>query len=338
MQVEVEVRHRHRRGVACGGGRTLDAVEAHAVVPDGRSVGDDANLEECLDDREQPLEHPRQREVGLDLFLAVGITRLLQALAGVGHVPGLQVRQAELGRSEAAQLVQVALGVGARACSQVAQEADDFLRRARHLRHERQHGVARVAEEPGLLLSQREYFSHQRGVVAFGGPPLAGSCDVGAVHGLARGAVAQVLHRRQVARRVQRQAPAFDARCVGRGARGGFGIVGQPFELGFVQVQAPAVGRVEHVLRELLRQLGQARADLRVAFACSPLQSRAREHEVAHRMIERATSRLGHGVSALVQGLVAGEQAFIGGEPCVERGHRTELRVVGGAQVCRVSH
>ena len=108
VQVQVELADQLRPLAAA-----LDAEEAHAVVPDRRAVGADAHVEQRLDHAEQALQHARLGEVLLDLLLAEGVARLLQLLGGEGHVPGLQVGQAELARGEFAQLGQVALGEAA---------------------------------------------------------------------------------------------------------------------------------------------------------------------------------------------------------------------------------
>ena len=103
MQVEVELGDEH--GCAVGRLRSvrgpLDAVEAHAVVPQRRLVFADRHAEERFDDAEQALQHAWQREVRLHVLLAVGKALLAQALGGEGDVPGLKILKAQFGQSKA---------------------------------------------------------------------------------------------------------------------------------------------------------------------------------------------------------------------------------------------
>ncbi len=198
-RVGVEVELREQLAAA------LDAVEAHVGVPGRRAVGADRDFEDRLDDPQQALEHARLGQVLAHFLVAERVARLLEPLAGVGQVPGLQLGDAELGRGVSAQLGEVALGIGARAPRQVTQEAQHLLGAVGHLGHQRQVRVRAVAEQARLLGAQLEQLAHRRAVVERGIAEIARARRVGTVQLLAQRAVVRVLHQRLVAGRAQRQ-------------------------------------------------------------------------------------------------------------------------------------
>ena len=269
----------------------LDAEEAHAGVPHGRAVGPDAHLEQRLDDAEQALEHLGLGEVLLHLLVAERIAGLLQLLAGVGHVPRLQVGQAELVAGEVAQLLQVALGVRTGPPRQVAQELHHLLRRVGHLRHQRHLCIAGVAQQPGLFLAQRQQLAHGGAVVERRRAELAGARDVGRVQRLAQRAVVAVLQHGEVAGEVQSELVALLAFGLRGGPRGFLRVVGHAGHLGCAGVVRVTVGRVEHVLGELLPQRRQLFLHLLETLLGGALQLGARQHEVAHRVRQRLAAR-----------------------------------------------
>jgi len=318
----------------------FDAVEAHALMPDRCRVGADRHLEQRLDDAEQPLQHARLGQVLLHFLVAEGVARFLQPFAGPGEVPGLQLGQAQVSGGEGAQFGQVALGVRPRAAAQVAQEADHLLGRLRHLRHQRELAEAGVAQQRRFFVPQFQDLAHQAAVVEFGRAELAGAGVVGHVQGLAQRAVVAVHQQRPQAGRVQRQLEAGPALGLGRGAGGAADVGWHAVQARFVDIEREAVGGVQHMLGELLRQLGAALLDLRKALARRALQLGAAEHEVALRIGQRLAAR---GVQAgggrrRGQRLVLGVQPLVGAHAREEVGHARQHRGVGGAQFGRVGH
>ena len=317
----------------------LDAEEAHVRVPGGGMVLADGHFEQALDQFKQPLQHARRGEVLLELLFAEGIARFLEPLADEGPVPGLRVAQVQVLGRERAHFGEVALGIRAGAPREVAQETHHLLGRLRHLGHQRQGRVVRVAEQPGLLLTQREQFADDLGVVeasriALGLVGRAG--DVGAVQPLAHRAVARELHHRQVARRLEGELAALQPVGLRGVAGGAHHVVGHAVEFGLADHPGPGVGGVHRVLAELLAQRGHALLDLREALALSPLQLGAAEHEAAQRIAQRLLLR---GVQARgVDGLVLGVEPLVGAQARPELGHRGQGGVVGRAQFGRVGH
>ena len=133
--VGIEIEGRHLLAVAPHG------VVAHRVVPHRRGVGAQRHAEQPFDEVEEAVEDARHHEVGFQRLAAEGVALLLELLAGIGAVPGLQVRQGEFGGGEVAQLSQFSLGVRAGAACQVAHEGQHRLRRARHLGRQQRMGV-----------------------------------------------------------------------------------------------------------------------------------------------------------------------------------------------------
>ncbi len=326
--VEVQVELAHQRAAA------LDPVEADALVPRRRGGRDDPDLEQRLDDAEQPLEHLGQREVLAQLLVAERVAGLLQALAGERHVPALQVGDAQLLGGELAQLGEVGRGARTGAVSQVAQEGDHFGRRAGHLGHQREFREVAVAQQPGFFLAQFQQFADDRRVVALGRPGLARAGDVGGVERLAQRAVAAHLHHRQVAGEVQRELAALAPVGLRGRARDRDRVRGHAREIGLRHDQRVAVRGVEHVLRELARQLGVALLDGRIARLLRSAQVGATELEVTQPVGERLApdrAQIG-GAGAGGHGAVLGVQAFVGALSREELGDARQVLGVRGAQ------
>jgi hypothetical protein len=132
------------------------------------------------------------------------------------------------------------------------------------------------------------------------------------VERLAQLAVVGVLHGRQVARCLQRELAA----AVGRRRRGLQHVAaGTPARRPAGLGQRVAVGGVEHVLAELLAQLGQRAWIARSAHG-GALQFGAGQHEVAQRMVQRLRrgGRQAGRIGAGGDGLVLGVQALVGAQ------------------------
>src|SRR5690606_6657990 len=106
----------------------LDARMPHGL---GR-LPRDLDPEEILGEREEAGEHLRQREIASELLVRQCETLLAEPLGIERDVPRLEPSSGML-----TELREVALGVGLAAPGEIAQEADDLVDRARHLRRER---------------------------------------------------------------------------------------------------------------------------------------------------------------------------------------------------------
>ena len=309
-------------------------------MPHRRGVGADRHLEQRLDDVEQAFEHLGLGEVLFDLLIAEGVACFLELFAGVGHVPGLQIAQSELLARKVAQLGQIFFGVGARTSRQISQEVHHLLCRGRHLGHQRHLGVVLIAQQCRFFLAQAQQLAHHLGVVLLGSAQLAGSGRVGGVQPLAQGAFVAVLHDRKVAREMQRDLVprlAFGLCCrQGSLAR----IIGHATHFFIAGVVRITVGGVEHVLGELLRQIGLQLLKPLEALLGLALQVGTGQHEVAHGIAERLGPRRAEPAAGgtLRDGLVLGIQPLVGRMPARLLADLGQRRGVGRAQLGRVGH
>ena len=105
----------------------FNAVELNRRVPHGGGVTADRHFKQRLDNFEQARQHARRGEVLLDLLLAEGVARFLEALADEGPVPSLWVFETELCSGKVTQIGHVLLRIGARLAGQVTQKAHHLL-------------------------------------------------------------------------------------------------------------------------------------------------------------------------------------------------------------------
>ncbi len=158
-RVEIDVEAADERAVA-----PTDLVIAHGRMPNARwARGRDREIEQPVHDREQPVEHARQREVRPQLLLGEPQPLLAQTLRIERDVPRLERPARVLGQHR-----ELLLGDRPAAPREIAQELDHALGRVGHLGRERKLREAREAEQPRALVAQREDLLDQRPVV---GPP-----------------------------------------------------------------------------------------------------------------------------------------------------------------------
>ena len=301
----------------------------------------DRHPEEPFDQPEETVQHAGQRKVLLHLVVRERIARLLEGLAGIRNVPGLQLGQSQLLGRKGTQLGQIALGEGAGTPCQVTQELLHLGRGVGHLRHQRQLGVAGQAQKLRLFFAQRQDLLDQRGVVlraAFGRPG-----GIGTVERLAQAAVVRVLDDREVRRELQREAPARLALPFGVGPGGRNGIVGQARQtcLAFLRIghqQLEGVGGVQHVFRELLLQRGQLFLDGGKALACWRDQLGTAQPEVTQLVLD---GRLAGGIQRFMgragpECAVLLEERLILAHPGPELHHAWQVLIEGLAQLGRV--
>jgi len=338
--VEVELTNQLGALGACA----LDAEEAHGLVPHGGGVGLDLHLEQPFDQAEQALEHRGLGEVLFDLLIAESVAGFFELLAHKGHVPGLQVIQAQFAAGKVAQLGHVFLSVRTGALGQVTQEAHHLRRAVGHLGHQRHIGKAAVAQQAGFFLAQAQDVLHELRVVALSRAEFAGTGAVGAVHGLAQAAVGGVLHHRQVARHVQRELVAVFALRLGGSPGGVLHVLGHPHQFVGARVVREGIRGVHHMLRERLRLGGLFFLDGGEAGFGLALQFSTTQHEAAQGVVQRTlpgrTQALfwGQGVLSLVQGFVLGVQALIGPQTGVKLRHAGQVVVERRTQLGRVGH
>ncbi len=298
--------------------RALDAHAARVAVPGGDGRFGQAHVEQFFDDVEQAGQHTRFGEVLLHFVFGIGIARFAQAFRSKGHVPGLQLVQAQFARGVGLELGQVALRKRFGAGGQVTQKDGDFAGVARHAGLQAQRGVGAQAQQAGFFGAQRQQLFDQGGIVELGIALFGCHGAVAAIQRFAQRAVLRVLHHGQVAGHFQGQLPARLAVFFGGGAGGGQHIGRDAGQARFiVHQQRPGVDGVQHVLGKLLRRLRFAVGDLRVAFAVGALQFHAAQAEVAQRHVDDAAAhgrprcKVGRGGQTLVL-LV---QAFVQTDP-----------------------
>ena len=125
---------------------------------------DDPHAEQLLRDREQSLEHARQREVGAQLFLGDGKQLGLQLLRVVTDIPGIQRAAREF-----FELGKFGFRGGTRHAHQLAQKIEHGLVGRRHARRQRVGREVRKIQQARRLVAQREDLRHHFGVVEFSG-------------------------------------------------------------------------------------------------------------------------------------------------------------------------
>ena len=149
-------------GTRCG---ALDAVKPNAGVPDGRCVGANRHIKQRFDNLEQARQDLGCREVLLDLLFAESVARFLEFFSGIRQVPIFQCGQAQVRSGKFAQIRQVfdrkRFGLG----TQIAQKADDLIRRVGHFWHHRQFSKTGKAQQPGFFKAKLEYLLDQCRVV-----------------------------------------------------------------------------------------------------------------------------------------------------------------------------
>ena len=218
----------------------------------------DGDAEQPFGDLEQPAEHARQREVGPQLLLRHREPLALQPLGVEAHVPGGQ-RPAR----ERLELGELGTRGGARRGRQLVQERQYLLDAVRHAGGECVLGVVAEVEQPRRFVAAAQDLLHHRGVVpAPGGRPLVGGArGPGLVEVAPQRLGLRIRHHRHVGRLVQRQQPAGAPLLVGPAPRLLDERViqtGQLLRIG--DGPRPAVGRVQHVLLELVPAAASARA------------------------------------------------------------------------------
>ena len=142
------------------------------------------------------------------------------------------------------------------------------------------------------------------------------------------------LHHRQVAGDLQRELEALLAFGLRSGARGGLDVGQHASQFVFAGEVGKAVGGVQRVLAEFLRQVRQTLLDLGIARLGLARQLGAAQREVAQAVFQRL---LLLGIErGRVDGLVLGVKALVRAQPGEELGHARQGGVVGGAQLRRV--
>ena len=254
--VEVELADQRAR-------RVVDIEETHVLLPLRRPALADRDAIERLRHVEEPGEHLVLRKVAANFLVGERKALRLELLRGVGEVPRRELGESEVGPGERLELRVVAQGVRPGAAHEVAQEAEHFVDARRHVRRQRDFGKVRVAEQQRCFVAQLEEAPDHRTVV-----PCRRRAEVrrarriGAMQRGAQRAVVGVAQHRQIARHVQREFPAGIAIGFGRGARVGEHGIGHACQLVPVgDVERPIVGRIEHVVVESRRQLGQLIVD-----------------------------------------------------------------------------
>ena len=224
----------------------LDAEKADVLVPGWSRIRFDAHVVQRFGNMEEPSEHFRLGEVGLDLLRREVVSRLSQFFRGVGVIPGLERCQPQFRRCEGAQFGDILFGERLGFARQIVQKTQDLRHGFGHLGNQRYGGEVVVAEQQGLFFPQFEDTPDQRGVVEFRRAEFGGACGRGTVECRTQSAAVGELLHGPVRRHVQGEFPARFAvffRCFARGLddigreAGQIGFVGHEFGEGVSGVE-----------------------------------------------------------------------------------------------------
>ena len=313
-----------------------DGVVFHRRIPNRRArLFDYADAEQPLDQIEQARDRALQREVRAQHLLVELVERRPLLLGVIGDVPRLQLGCAGAFQAppEGQQLFVLAAEVGLGLMPQIVEKLLRPVAAVSHAVFQHQVGEIAVADQRRLLPPQIQDAADQRAVVPL---PADGASVVGAVDLLAGGGVIQVGHQRDVAGRLEREAPAGQA-LSRRALPGGLHRAGrQPGQLAFLgDDQIKGIGGIQHVLAESRGQRRQLDLDLLQPRLACRLQFGAVAPEGVDGLGEEAPPCAGERL-----GLRAGRvlldrlpQAFVQGNRGVKRAGLRLDGVVGGAQL-----
>ncbi len=332
----VEVHPRAHRAVGIN-----DIEEVHVRMPGVHAPAfDQAHAEHTLGHGEQALHHRRQREVGLEVFLAEAEALLAQFFRAVGDVPGLQLGDAELAGGKLAQFGQFAQRHRPRLGGQFAQETQHTLGRAGHLVGKRHMGAGGEVEQQSGFVPQRKDLLDALAVVvrAGAGALVGGAGVVGGVDLFAQGAGVgegqDGLHHRTL----ERGQVAVELFLLRHRAQHGAGRVGQAGQLGLGHRPGPGVGGVEHGLFEFGFELAQFVLDGLEARTRRLLQRHAGEPEAAQAVFDDgAAGAVERGeTGGLVQGLHRGVELAVLAQLGAVFGQFFQRGGIGFAQLGRI--
>ena len=119
--------------------------EANARMPDRRARRLNRHRVDRFDDAEQSLQHLILGKIRPHLLLGERIPRRFEFFGGIGEIPRCDVVDSDFVAREHGELRVIALGVRLRAPAEIAQERQHFVRRLRHLRHQRYFGEIAIA-------------------------------------------------------------------------------------------------------------------------------------------------------------------------------------------------
>ena len=300
--------------------------ELHVGMPGVHAVAlHQFHAEHALGHGEQALHHAGQREIGLEVFLAEGEALLAQLLRRIGHVPGLQVGDAELGGGEHFQLIKLAPRDGLGLGGQLAQEAQHALGRAGHLVGQRKVRVGVEAQQVGGLVAQRQKGFDARAVVVRAGlrALVGGAGVVGGVQLFAQRPVVGEGQDGLNHGALERGELAFELFFLRHGAEHRARRLGQPGQLVVGHQAGPRVGGVEHGLFEFGLDLAELVLDVLEARSRRLFQRHAREPEPAQAVFHHRAARpvqgveaggFAHGLHRFVQGAVLAQFGAVLGE------------------------
>ena len=243
-------------GPEVGSVGVLQPVGVDTFVPNGHSGRrSDADPEELVRHFKESLQNALVREIWPQVLLVERVSRLAQLLGLVGHVPGLQFASGEFG-----QFFVLHLEGGLRSLPQVPDEIDGPPAGLCHPVFKDQVGEVLETQELGFLASKGEDLRDVAAVVVRAGRRPGGKL---AIHPLAHSLVVEVGYHRQVAGSLEGEAPAIPT----------LGCRALPSRFDRAQWEAckiplgrdhqiEGVGRIEHVLRKLGRNLREFDVDL----------------------------------------------------------------------------
>ena len=339
VEADLGVPDADRGAVDARFGGADDRLGAGGLVDVIGVAGDDLDAEEPAEEAEHAGDHAVDREPraqGLVVEIILLATHLLGPVAELPRVQRTQ-RVAGLGGAVVLELDAFGLELRADALADVLDELQGRVARAGHTAGRREIGEVLLAEEAGLLVTEREDLTDQRCVV----PGVLQADLAEAFPALATQVfVIGILQHREDRRRLQREAPGLRLALRGRGLlRRGERAGGQAGEALFVvDEELPGVGGIEDVLGILLRLLREVGVELRQASLPFRGQVGAVLFEISDRLLEEAAAdaRERLGVGGRRVGLEHRPEFRVERQRGEERGDLGHHRVVGLAELGRV--
>ena len=270
------------------------AEDLHVLVPDRHVAIHRLNrdAEEALRKLEEAVLDNWQIEVLRELLLGIGVHLLALALAPVRLVPGLQPADEAIRGGERRQRGVLLRGDWTRGRGQFVDHRVDRGHGRRALRRERKVRIVFEPKQRGELLAQREDAVDERRVVEV---PRGGARRARPEKRLAHGTIPRMLHERRIDGVLDRRLPGTLLRIVlARHHR--LQLRGQPLNLDWRREhEREALRRVEHVVVEIIGELGEFGLNLVETPLLHPFQRHARELGALNHLVENAEAGGGLG-------------------------------------------
>ena len=223
---------------------------AHIRVPHRHAFFHQVHTIKAMNLRKQAAEHFIHRKIFFHFGFAEGIFGLTQLFAGIGHIPSLQISQAQRVAGKSLQFSQIFFGKRLGAAGQIVQKSQHLLGRIGHFGGQRQFGKIAVAQQLRLAQSHFQAAVDVGGVVEFALiAQFTGAGHISVIKLFAQFALIGILHHGDIVRHLQ--ADFIAAFALGRGGSGKhrqrlFGKAGQFVRI--IKIKRKRIGGIEHIL------------------------------------------------------------------------------------------